>query len=144
VARAGLAPAPFNVVPELAATCIWHSPPAVTTVEGISMDADQIAAPERELIDQRLDHVPVTTLSPHHANRHPLGDTRKLARTLDRGERYPLVSGRERRQARSSYGLWRASTAAGLRGRGSALVAAVLNWPANPALRHALKARLGR
>jgi hypothetical protein len=142
--RAGLAPAPFNIVAQLAETCIWHSPPPVTRVKGIPHDEDQIAAPERELMDEGLRHVPVQTLSPHHLNRFPPGCPRRLALALDRGELYPLVERSERRKCRSSYQLWRSRNASNPWSRAAAFVAAVWNWPANPALRHALKEALKR
>jgi hypothetical protein len=142
--RAGLAPAPFNVAEDLADACIWHSPPAVTRVDGVPIDADQIAAPERELMDQELTHVSVETISAHHVNAVPLGRPARLAAVFDAGERYPLVDGGERRQCRSDYNLWRSQSAATLSERASALVAATWDWPANPALRHRLKMALRR
>jgi hypothetical protein len=132
------------VVEDLSDAFIWHTPPAVTRVEGVPIDADQIASPERELMDGELIHVPVETMSAHHLNDVPLGRTRRLARALDAGERYPLADGGERRQCRSDYNLWRFRSAATLPERASALVAAAWNWPANPALRHRLKTALRR
>jgi hypothetical protein len=140
--RAGLAPAPFNVAEDLADTCIWHSPPAVTHVDGVAIDADQIATPERELMEQELTHVPVATISGHHLNRFALGHPTRLASLLDAGDRYPLAHGAERRQCRSDYALWRSGLATTLPARASALAAAAWSWPANPALRHRLKVAL--
>ena len=137
--RAGLAPAPFNVAEDLADACIWHSPPAVTRVDGVAIDADQIATPERELMDQELSQAPVETISAHHLNGIPLGNPSRLAGVLEGEERYPLVDDRERRQCRSDYALWRSESAATLPARASALASAAWNWPANPALRHRLK-----
>lgn len=139
--RAGLAPAPFNVAADLASACIWHYPPAVTRVPGAPTDEDQIAAPERELIDRQLRHVPFRTLSPHHINNVPLGRPERLAAVLNDGERYPLVKQSERRLCWSNYHLWRYNRS----GKLPALVAAVWCRPSNPALRrllkHALKPR---
>ena len=135
--RAGLAPAPFNVAEDLADACIWHSPQAVTRVDGVTIDADQIATPERQLMEQELTHVPVETMSGHHLNDVPLGRPSRLAGVLDAGERYPLADG-------GDYNLWRFESAATLPERASALVAATWNWPANPALRHRLKTALRR
>jgi hypothetical protein len=142
--RAELAPAPFNVAEDLADACIWHTPPAVTRVDGVTIDADQIAAPERELMERELSHVPVETISDHHLNGVPLGRPSRLARVLAAGERYPLADDKERRRCRSDYNLWRFMSAATLPERATALVAATWNWPANPALRHRLKMALRR
>ena len=142
--RAGLAPAPFNVAEGLADMFIWHFPPHVTAAAHISADDDQIAAPERELMDRELEHVPVTTLAPHHVNEFAPGPARRLAAAVGSGERYPLVHGAERREARSAYHLWRAATAPSAARRAGAFIAAALNWPRNPALRHAAKTAIGR
>jgi hypothetical protein len=138
--RSGLAPAPFNVAEDLSRSCIWHYPPAVARVEGVSIDQDEIALPERELMDRELHHVPVRTLSPHHVNGVPLGRLARLAAVLDKGERYPLVGTRERRRAWSDYYLWRYREGNGFAPRAAALAAAAWRWPSNPGLRRALKA----
>jgi len=142
--RAGLAPAPFNVVEDLTEACIWHIPPAVTRPNLLPADADEIVAPERELIDRELVHVPLQTISPYGFNGVPFGEPERLAATLEAGERYPLVGGRERRRCRSDYRLWqyRSSTAAPR--RAAALLAAAWEWPGNPRLRHTVKLALGR
>jgi hypothetical protein len=140
--RVGLAPAAFNVAVEASRTCIWHAHPPVTSVPGVPMDADQIAAPERDLMDQELRHVPVQTLSPHHINDVPLRDVGFLASTLAHGDRYPLLRGIERSRAWSDYHVWRYQAAGAWGPRGIALVAAALRWPRNPALRHAVKTTL--
>jgi hypothetical protein len=142
--RAGLAPAPFTVAKDLAGTCIWHYPSAVTRVQGVPVDEDEIAAPERDLIDQELRHVPVQTLSQYHVNEIPMGRPSRLAMVLDQGERYPLVDGRERRQSRSDYHLWRFGRATTLPARSHALIAATWNWPGNPALRDTARTTLRR
>ena len=137
--RSGLAPAPFNMADDLARSCIWHYPPAVTRVDGVSVDDDQIAAPERELIDQGLRYVPVQTLCPHHFNDVPLGRPKRLAAALDGSERYPLVEPRDRGRCWSDYHLWRYREAVGTGARAAALVSAAWRWPANPTLRRALR-----
>lgn len=144
VVRAGMAPAPFNVAVGLIDAFIWHWPPSVSHVAGVAIDRDQIAAPERALIDERLPYVPVQTLSPHHFNGVALGPLNDLASVLDAGERYPLAQGAERRQARAEYQLWRSQRAGPMSHRGAALASAVWNWPANPMLRHALKNTLSK
>jgi hypothetical protein len=142
VSRAGLAPAPFNVALHLLDTCIWHTPETVTRVDSVTVDEDQIAAPEREVMDQELTYVPVQTLSAVHRNGAPLAPPQRLAATLEAGERYPLATGAERRKCRSDYHVWRFETAAGQGRRAAALAAAALNWPTNPALKHAVKMAL--
>ncbi|MFL5902039.1 MAG: glycosyltransferase family 2 protein [Solirubrobacterales bacterium] len=142
--RAGLAPAPFNVVEDLTETCIWHTPPPVTRSNLLLADANEIVAPERELIDEELVHVPLRTISPYSFNDAPFGELERLAATLDAGERYPLVSDRERRQCRSDYRLWQFQFGTSAPRRAAALLAAAWNWPRNPMLRHTLKLALGR
>lgn len=143
--HAGLAPAPFNVAQWLADTCIWHSPPAVTPPQDIAVDDDQIAAPERELLDHGLVAFPLQTLCPHHTNGVDLESRpERLAATLAASERYPLVGRSERRQCRSDYRLWQSRTADRLVPRALRLLGAVCNWPTNPALRHAVRVRLAR
>jgi hypothetical protein len=141
--RAGLAPAPFNVIEDQTAACIWHAPPSVTPHNLVPVDkeADMLVA-ERELIDSALLHVPVQTVSPHYSNRFPLGPPRRLAAALSSGERYPLVVDGERRQARSGYHLGRYQTAVTVRQRACSLAASAWNWPSNPELRHAVKTAL--
>lgn len=140
--RAGLAPAPFNVAEDLADSCIWHYPPPVTRVEDVATDADQLAPPERELLDQGLTHVPVRTLSAHHWNGIPPGGAGRLADLLVGSGRYPLLEGEERRHAWADYDLWRARTGRGPVGRAAALLRGALRWPSNPRLRHQLKQAL--
>jgi hypothetical protein len=140
--RAGLAPTPFNVAKELTDACIWHVPPSVTRPNLLPADADQIVAPERELIDRELRHVPLQTLSPYDFNNAPFDSPERLAATLDGGDRYPLVTAGERRQCRSDYQLWRFGCAATVRRRTGALLAAAWEWPANPMLRHTVKIAL--
>lgn len=140
--RAGLAPAPFNVAEGLSDSFVWHYPPAVTRVEGVPMDADQIAAPERDLMDQMLRHVPLRTLAPHHTNGAPLGPPRPLAAVLDGGERYPLVRGSERRRCRADFLLWRSRTEASAPKRALALLRGALLSPSNPELRRRLRTLL--
>ena len=142
--RAGLAPAPFNVIDGLQKTCIWHFHPSVTTVTGISVDEHHIAAPERELIDQRLTHLPVQTLSPYRYNGAPFEGIGALAATLAAGARYPLLTGGERRQARSDYYLWRFEENHRATPRAVALLAALVNRPTSPTLRHTVKVALKR
>lgn len=142
--RAGLAPAPFNVIEDLTEACIWHAPPAVTRSNLLPADADEIVAPERELIDEELVHVPLRTISPYSFNDIPFGELERLAATLDAGERYPLVSDRDRRQCRSDYRLWQFRSGTSAPRRAAALLGAAWNWPGNPMLRHTVKLALGR
>jgi hypothetical protein len=141
--NAGLAPAPFNVATELSYACIWHLHPSVTPLS-LGGDEEHIVAPERELIDQKLRHVPLQTFSPYELNGVPFGSLDRLAATLDAGERYPLVDAAERRHCRSDYQLWRYRWARSRRGRAAALLAAAWQWPSNPILRRTVKMALRR
>jgi hypothetical protein len=131
----GLAPAAFNVAEELADAMIWHYPPAVTRLENVPVDRDQIALPEREIMELALRHVPLQTLSPHHVNGVPLGPPDRLAATLEGGERYPIAEPWERRRCWSEYHLWRHQKFGGL----GALLRAASYWPWNPGLRRILR-----
>jgi hypothetical protein len=141
--NAGLAPAPFNVATELSCACIWHLHPSVTPLS-LSGDEEHIVGPERELIDQKLHHVPLQTFSPYEFNGVPFGSLDRLAATLDAGERYPLVEAGERRHCRSDYQLWRYHWAKSRRRRAAALLAAAWQWPSNPILRRTVKMALRR
>jgi hypothetical protein len=141
--NAGLAPAPFNVATELSHACIWHLHPSVTQIN-LAGDEEHIVAPERELIDQKLRHVPLQTFSPYELNDVPFGSLERLAATLDAGERYPLVEPGERRHCRSDYQLWRYRWARSRRRRAAALLSAAWQWPANPILRRTVKMALRR
>lgn len=142
--RAGLAPAPFNVAEELSESCIWHYPPAVAGSVAMAVDRDQIPLVERELIGEALLHVPLRTLAPHHTNRvSPETSVHRLAAVLDRGDRYPLVRGAERRRCLSDYHLWRARTSTTRLGRIGAMLAS-LQSSGNPALRRAIRTVLTR
>jgi hypothetical protein len=142
--RSGLAPAPFNVVEALTDACIWHTPPSVTRSNLLPSDGDHIVAPERELIDLELRHVPLQTLSRYSFNDAPFDGLDRLAATLDAGERYPLVTASERRHCRSNYRLWRYRCAATAPRRAAALLAAAWEWPGNPRLRATVKLMLSR
>jgi hypothetical protein len=142
--RAGLAPAPFNVAEDLTESFIWHVPPGVTRVSGVRVDADQIAEPERELMDQGLSYVPVETVSRVRFNGAQFGQTEELVDQLRSRGRYPLVGDGERRRARSDFDLWRFRNEPTLPQRAGALVGAVTRWPSNPAFRHAIKTALLR
>lgn len=143
--RAKLAPAPFNVVEGLIDACIWHIPPSVTKPDRLPpVDAEEISAPERELMDRELPHVPLTTLSPYYCNDAPFGELERLAATLDASDRYPLVDGAERRHCHSDYQLWRYRTLAAWSRRAAALLAATWQWPRNPRLRQTAREAVGR
>lgn len=142
--RRGLAPAPFNVASDLNRCFIWHFPPMVTTIGDIPFDENQIALPERELIDQGLLHFPVKTLSPHHHNGVGFNQASKLSRLLSGGERYPLVVGADRRECESDHHWWLANNAERWPNRLRHGVQALILWPGNPMIRHAVKARFGR
>ena len=141
-ARVGMAPAPFNVAVDLADTFIWHSPPAVTRLSGVPVDEDQIAAPERALMDRQLDHVALQTIAEYRVTDAALTPPAALAATLDRGERYPLVHSREHRGCVADYHLWCFQTARTRRERAAALCRTAWYGPANPALRHVVKTAL--
>jgi hypothetical protein len=140
--RTGLAPAPFNVAEELDNACMWHFHPSVSSGRGVVLNEDQIALPERTLIDAGLEHVEVQTISPHHFNDVSFGELDRLVATLAPGERYPLIGRADRREARSDYYLWTSETARTFNRRVLAFVAAAYNWPSNPALRHMVKTAL--
>jgi hypothetical protein len=142
--REGLSPFPFNVVEDQVDACIWHIPPSVTRSDLLPFDADRIVAPERELINLDLRHVPLQTLSPYSFNEVPFGELGRLAATLEAGDRYPLVSARERRQCRSDYRLWRYRAGTSAPRRAASLVGAAWEWPGNPRLRHTVKTLVGR
>jgi len=141
--RVGLAPAPFNVLDGMARCLVWHHPPAVTRVQGVQAGADGLLPLERELMDQELEHVPVQTLSPVHDLGVPPGGSPKLAGTLTSGDRYPLVQGDEKREARSAYEFWRAEESRRVLPRLWHYLRAGLLWPGNPLLRRRVKRRLG-
>lgn len=142
--RAGLAPALFNVAKDLTETCIWHIPPSVTKPNLLPADADEIVAPERELIDLGLRHVPLQTFSPYSLNGASFEGLDRLAATLDAGERYPLVSHSERRHCRSDYRLWQYRSGESIPRRAAALLGAAWAWPRNPRLRATVKLMLSR
>jgi hypothetical protein len=142
--RVGLAPAPFNVPLCLTATCAWHSPPSVTRIPGMSFDQEDIAAPERDLIQQELAFVPLQTLSRYRYNDVPLGPLNVLADALNGDDRYPLLQGTERRRAYSDYYVWLLRNARNPLKRVVAGAAAGLLSPSNPEWRHEVKGLLGR
>ena len=142
--RVGLAPAPFNVAVELIDAFAWHAPPAVTQVEQIELNEDQLPRPEQDLIDEELEYVPIQTLSPHHLQGDLQTRPERLASTLADSDRYPLVDRREQRQCESDFHLWQAMSAGPLPRRTASFARALMKWPRNPAIRHAVKTRLRR
>jgi hypothetical protein len=142
--RAGLAPAPFNVAQDMTDACFWHAPPSVTPRHDVTLGPDQLLPDEQALIDDELRFVAPQTLSAYRVNDITFAPPRRLAATLEGGQRYPLVAHGERRQCRSGYHLGRYHNAATRPRRAHALLAAAWNWPSNPELRHVVKTRLGR
>lgn len=142
--RAGLAPAPFNVVTSLSDSFIWHAPASVTTATAIDIDVFQIARPERDLMDLGLVHVPVQTLAPFHFNEIPFGASTALAKASTWRNPYPLLKSTERRQAFADYLVWRFEISRHLPARAAALLGAASLDPRNVALRHAIKTRVVR
>ncbi|MFQ5536423.1 MAG: glycosyltransferase family 2 protein [Gemmatimonadota bacterium] len=140
--RAGLAPAPFNVLEDLSESCIWHAPPPVSVHKSIPSDEDELTPMERELIDEELTFFPVTTLSAHHTNGKPFGRLRRLAALGRSPDRYPLLRGRARRRAYSDFFLWKARHGRGAPSRLLSWIRAVTLWPGNPMIRHHLKGLL--
>ncbi len=142
--RHDLAPAPFNVAVDLAALCIRHRPPSVTAGAALApLDADQIAAPERELMSQKLDYVPVQTLAPYHVENEPGRPATELAEIVGHTRnRYPLLRGADWRHAQADYLVWRFESSRKPLGGIAALVLAGLLYPSGIALRHAVKIRL--
>jgi hypothetical protein len=141
--RNGLAPAPFNVAVDLAGACIRHRPPSVTPwAEIATLDAEGIAAPERELMARELENVPVQTIAPYHVSPLAPAQLPSLARVPDDGDRYPLLSGAERRRAQSDYMVWRFETLPHPGRRLCALLLAALLCPSSVTLRHAAKVRV--
>jgi hypothetical protein len=141
--RVGLAPAPFNVAEDLSDAFIWHYPPAVSPMNVLERDDDQLVSPERELMEQELTHVPIETMAAHHFNGVAFGRVGRLADTLAGAERYPLVEGPERRRCWSDFHLWRAKQGTGPLHRLMSYVKAVATWPRNPMIRHRVKELLG-
>jgi hypothetical protein len=64
VYRNGLAPAPFNIVERCLGDLCWGNPPSVVSPDGLPITSDGILTAEQELIDRRLKHLPLPTLSP--------------------------------------------------------------------------------
>lgn len=137
--RSGLAPAPFNIAVSLSRMCAWHSPPSVTQVAGITFDTMEIAAPERELMEQELEFVPLQTLAPYHYNQVPIEPAERLAATLTGDEMYPLLVDAERRRARSDYLVWRFRNDRNPLRRLWAGTFAGMVAPSNPEWRHEVK-----
>lgn len=143
--RNALAPAPFNVAVDLASNCIRNRPPSVTAWAGeMTTDAHGIAAVERELMSEELTFVPLETIAPWHLDVEPPGHPQPLAALVAGRDRYPLLSGVERRQAQADFLVWRSETAPRAPQRGASLLAAAFVCPSNLALRHAVKMRLIR
>jgi hypothetical protein len=64
VYRNGLAPAPFNIAEGCLGDLGWGNPPSVVSPDGLPITSDGIFTAEQELIDRRLKHFPLATLSP--------------------------------------------------------------------------------
>jgi hypothetical protein len=64
VYRNGLAPAPFNIAEGCLGHLRWGNPPSVVSPDGLPITSDGIFTAEQELIDRRLKHLPLATLSP--------------------------------------------------------------------------------
>jgi hypothetical protein len=142
--RAGLAPAPFNVAVELIDAFVWHTPPAVTHVDGVELNEDQVSRPEEELLNQELDFLPVQTLSPYQLEGTLGPPSTRLASVLRGGDRYPLVDPAERRHAKSDFLLWQSMRSDPLARRMVTFLRSLALWPRSPAIRHEVKTRLGR
>jgi hypothetical protein len=139
----GLAEAAFVVAETLSGCLLWHYPPAVTrSAEVPSVSAEtQLCPHEEALIRERLKFFPVQTLCPYTTNDKPLDCS--SAPWADRvvRDRYPLLTGRERRQAWADFHVARSNAQGGWR-RWWSLLRAALAEPRNTHLRYVLKAEL--
>jgi hypothetical protein len=141
--RNDLAPAGFNVAVDLADMCIWHSPPSVTPWVGLAkVDGDGIAEPERELMAQELAHVPLQTLAPYHVGQRTPGAAPALAASVGSVRRYPFLHGGDLREAYADYFVWSFERGRNPLLRAGALLSALIVYPRDIALRHAVKSRL--
>lgn len=140
--HAGLAAAPFSVITSLQRSCIWHSPPSVTRVHGIYVDDNQIAAPERELMNACLTAAPVSAPGDYYVTGPAPSALKQLARLVSASRLYPLLHGRELWHARSDYLVWRSQGTSQPISRASALLCALAAWPSGSAVRRELKAWL--
>lgn len=141
--RNSLAPAPFNVAVSLSDTCLLHRPPSVTSAAGITLDADQIAPSERELMDLELKHVELQTIAPYHFNETPLDPLHRLANAASAG-RYALLTRGERRLALSDYLIRRSENRPASARNLINLAVGVAMAPASPTAKHAVKTHLAR
>lgn len=141
--RAGLAPAPFNAIPALEDRCIWHYPEAVTADASVAVTEDDITEMEQELIDEELQHVPLTTGAPFHFNEVPWEGVRKLGERWSPDDLYPLLSTEDRRRKQAEREAWKALRADGFVRRWLHLGRAAVQAPGSPAVRHAVKRSLG-
>lgn len=139
-----LAKAPFNVAVRLAPSCIWHLPPSVTSWASSGLvGADGLAEPERQLIQQKLQHVPLVTFAPYRLEGpEPSLPVRLAEAVSSSSRRYPFLSGAEHRHALADLQLWRFETHRGVLRRVVALCAATLLHPRSLELRHVVKTRL--
>jgi hypothetical protein len=109
----------------------------------VTTDGHGITTFERELMDQELEYVPLQTLSPYHVVEGDPSVAGSLAAVLESGDRYPLLSGGDHREAQADWLVWRSEHATGF-ARIVLLLGAGVTSPSNIAVRHSIKLRLRR
>ena len=101
--NAGLAEYGFNSIKEAVNMVILHDPGHVTTPLD-SHDENEFSEPEQKILNQKLSFYPVNTISQYHFNGFSVSNNKKVENFLKSNTRnYPLLSGKERRHAKSDY-----------------------------------------
>lgn len=140
--NAGLAPSAFNVVTTLTDACAWLMPPSVARPAEVEFDVHEIAEPERELMQTALTGYPIVPFAPYLISGPEPRRLTELERIAAVKNRYPLVHGRERRQASADFLATRMDRDPRPRYAAAAGLLSLALDPGSLMLRHLLKLKL--
>lgn len=139
----GLQKYSFNSILECQKDLLIHFPPHVTPIDNIDF-VDNISTIEKEIIDQKLKHFPLQTISSYHYNCKNMKFNNHVTEFLLRNKRkYPLTKGRERRKALSEYFFFKFNSHRSI----IAIFYLILSfcfYPCHPDFKHYFKVKLSR
>ncbi len=133
--------APFVVINEARKMILTHIPPHVSGLKGVEINPEtHLAKVEEKLINQKLKHYPITTISPFFFNGESLGHNSTVTDFLTGNKKkYPLTKGKYRRISISDHYFQRSKIQKNLLKKLFYLSMSFVNNPLSLHFRHLIK-----
>lgn len=128
-----LNPYPFVSIINIKEYLLLNDPPHVTAINNIEKNDNELIEDEQNMIDEKQDFFPITTLSKFYFNGKDVG-LKELSEKLKKG-RYSLLTINEKRKAWGNYYLHKYK----LKGNIFYFILALFLYPNNNLLKHYLK-----